>query len=41
VGDAEDCASTTLRDEIEILRGQIEHLTADVRANSHPDTPFM
>ncbi len=38
VGDVEDRASTTLRDEIKTSRGQIEHLTADVRVNSHPDT---
>jgi hypothetical protein len=31
VGDAADRASTTLRDEIETLQGQIEDLTADVR----------
>ena len=36
VGDAIDPASVTLRDEIETLRGQIEHLTADVRLNSRP-----
>jgi hypothetical protein len=31
VGDSADRASITLRDEIEILQGQIEHLTANVR----------
>lgn len=36
VGDAGDLESVTLRDEIETLRGQIEHLTADVRLNSRP-----
>jgi hypothetical protein len=36
VGDTGDHPSIALCDEIETLRGQIEHLTADVSLNTHP-----
>lgn len=40
VGDAVDSTRIALREEVETLQRQIEHLTAEVRLDSDPDFPL-